>query len=393
MQVHSTDSQYFTPYIPISANVGADLPHVGEGIQDATSGDEDTVALLGSEKSLGVAEGLPGEDGKQDDPVSLLPSERSILPALAREGSKTGAAVETSMDTEIEGIGGSEQVETLLDAKARGDKEGAAEQDSNQKLSEEEQKAVERLQKRDREVRAHEQAHVAAGGQHVRGGVQYEYATGPDGRRYAVGGEVSIDTSPVSGDPDATIRKAQAIRRAALAPAEPSGQDRRAAAAAGQMEAKARQEQVKTQMEGEDPESGLDPAAAEELEGLMSAADPDTAPDLDLPEVERPDMGFNAGPQLRHLDPEAAREGGILDGGIEAGRDKAEESEEANALEDRVVGALEGAGTGERIERVEVVRVEGTPRRERSEHISFAPSVSKLDYGKTTAGQLFDVYK
>ncbi|GEM_PF-1099068 len=390
MQVHSSNSQYFAPYIPISSNEGADFPHEREGIQDATSGDEDGVALLGSEKSLGVAEGLPGEDGKQDDPVSLLPSKRSILPALAREGSKTGVIIEPPVDSEIEGIGGSEQVEALSDAEAGGHEAGAAEQGSTQELSEEEQEAVERLQKRDREVRTHEQAHVAAGGQYVRGGVQYDYANGPDGRRYAVGGEVSIDTSPVSGDPDATIRKAQAIRRAALAPAEPSGQDRRAAASAGQMEAKARQEQVKAQMEGEDSESEIEPAAAEEMEGLMAAADPDAAITLDLPEVERPEMGFNARPELKPLDPEAAREGGVLDGGIEVGRDQADE---ANALEDRVVGAIEGAETGERIERVEVVRVEGTSRPERSKNTSFAPSVSKLDYEKTTPGQLFDVYR
>jgi hypothetical protein len=122
----------------------------------------------------------------------------------------------------------------------------------------------------------------------------------------------------------------------------------------------------------------------------MAAADPDAAITLDLPEVERPEMGFNARPELKPLDPEAAREGGVLDGGIEVGRDQADE---ANALEDRVVGAIEGAETGERIERVEVVRVEGTSRPERSKNTSFAPSVSKLDYEKTTPGQLFDVYR
>lgn len=66
---------------------------------------------------------------------------------------------------------------------------------------------------RDREVRAHEQAHMAAAGAYSRGG--------PDNRQYAVGGEVQIDTSAVSGDPEATIRKAQTVRRAANAPATP----------------------------------------------------------------------------------------------------------------------------------------------------------------------------
>ncbi len=56
------------------------------------------------------------------------------------------------------------------------------------------------------------------------------------------GGEVSIDSSPVPGDPEATARKAQTIKRAALAPREPSGQDRQVAAQAAQLEAQARQQ-------------------------------------------------------------------------------------------------------------------------------------------------------
>jgi hypothetical protein len=48
----------------------------------------------------------------------------------------------------------------------------------------------------------------------------------PDGCDYALGGEVAIDTSAIAGDPEATLRKMEQIRRAALAPANPSGQDR-----------------------------------------------------------------------------------------------------------------------------------------------------------------------
>lgn len=109
-------------------------------------------------------------------------------------------------------------------------------------LTEEEQKQVEELKARDTEVRAHEQAHIAAGGSYVRGGAKYDYQTGPDGKKYAVGGEVSIDTSAVEGDPQATINKAQVILKAALAPAEPSGQDKAVASQARQMMASARKE-------------------------------------------------------------------------------------------------------------------------------------------------------
>lgn len=110
------------------------------------------------------------------------------------------------------------------------------------KLSSEELKQVEELISRDQEVRAHERAHMMVGGSLVRKGVSYQYQTGPDGQRYAVGGEVSIDSSAVNDDPSATIRKMQQVKRAALAPAEPSSQDRAVAAAAAQTEAAARQE-------------------------------------------------------------------------------------------------------------------------------------------------------
>ncbi len=115
----------------------------------------------------------------------------------------------------------------------------------------EEKQEIDRLKKQDREVRNHEAAHVAAGGHHVRGGASFSYETGPDGKRYASGGEVSIDTSPVRGDPEATVRKMQAVRRAALAPANPSGQDRAVAARASQQEAAARR---KAAQEGDSSE-------------------------------------------------------------------------------------------------------------------------------------------
>ncbi|MEE9343175.1 MAG: putative metalloprotease CJM1_0395 family protein [Gammaproteobacteria bacterium] len=117
-------------------------------------------------------------------------------------------------------------------------------------LTEDEQKQVEELKLRDREVRTHEAAHKSAAGSLAKGGAQFSYQTGPDGHRYAVGGEVNIDTSKEQ-DPAATIRKAQQIRRAANAPAEPSSQDRAVAAQAAKMEAEARQELNENNAEAE----------------------------------------------------------------------------------------------------------------------------------------------
>lgn len=108
-------------------------------------------------------------------------------------------------------------------------------------LTPEELRVVRQLEQTDRKVRAHEQAHLSVGADLVRGGATYGYTVGPDGKRYAVSGEVSIDASP-GKTPEETIPKAQHIRATALAPADPSAQDHRVAAAASQMEIDARME-------------------------------------------------------------------------------------------------------------------------------------------------------
>ncbi len=110
----------------------------------------------------------------------------------------------------------------------------------NTQLTPEEEAQVRELKRRDAEVRRHEQAHVAVGGQYS-SAPRYEFQRGPDGRQYAVGGEVSIDTSE-GRTPEATIQKMQVVQRAALAPAEPSAQDRRVAAQAARTETQARRE-------------------------------------------------------------------------------------------------------------------------------------------------------
>lgn len=107
-------------------------------------------------------------------------------------------------------------------------------------LDPEELAVINELKSTDREVRAHEAAHVAAGGQYVQGGASFEYKSGPDGKRYAVAGEVQIDTSAVPDDPQATIEKMEVVKRAALAPKNPSSQDRSVAAAANRAQAQAR---------------------------------------------------------------------------------------------------------------------------------------------------------
>jgi hypothetical protein len=108
-------------------------------------------------------------------------------------------------------------------------------------MSSSEKKEIQVLQQRDREVRAHETAHAAAGGS-VTGSPSYTFEVGPDGKKYAVEGEVSVDLSTVPGDPRATIVKMQKVYNAALAPANPSIQDSRVANTAAQIIAQAQSE-------------------------------------------------------------------------------------------------------------------------------------------------------
>lgn len=122
---------------------------------------------------------------------------------------------------------------------------------SNQDTSEPDfadQQIIKELQSRDREVRAHEQAHAAAGGAHT-GAPSYTFEVGPDGKKYAVEGEVAVDLSPVKGDPQATITKLQKVYNAALAPANPSTQDTRIASKAAQLIAEAQSQLLSESLE------------------------------------------------------------------------------------------------------------------------------------------------
>jgi hypothetical protein len=101
-------------------------------------------------------------------------------------------------------------------------------------LSKSQLATIEKMARRDREVRQHEQAHLAAAGGLATSGASYSMETGPDGKQYAMGGEVKIDVSP-GNTPEETLSKARIIQAAALAPADPSGADRSIAAAAAAM--------------------------------------------------------------------------------------------------------------------------------------------------------------
>lgn len=91
-------------------------------------------------------------------------------------------------------------------------------------LSPEQEQEVAQLKARDAEVKAHEQAHLAASAGISASAPSYTYETGPDGVKYAIGGEVNISFSQ-GNDPKENLANAEAMRAAALAPAQPSSQD------------------------------------------------------------------------------------------------------------------------------------------------------------------------
>ncbi|HIV65850.1 MAG TPA: hypothetical protein H9991_06295 [Candidatus Mailhella excrementigallinarum] len=125
------------------------------------------------------------------------------------------------------------------------------------RLSDEDKRLIRELQKRDQEVRAHERAHKTAAGSLARGSATYTYQIGPDGRRYAIGGEVHIDVSPGS-TPEESLEKARRIRSAASAPSEPSAQDHSVASDAARLEAEARKELQENRREDGQSRSSLD---------------------------------------------------------------------------------------------------------------------------------------
>lgn len=146
-------------------------------------------------------------------------------------------------------------------------KAGKAAAEQPGELSPEAQRVVAELARTDREVRTHEQMHMSAGSGVVTGGPSFSYTTGPDGKRYAVGGEVSISTAP-GRTPEETIAKAQQIQRAALAPAKPSGQDQQVAAAAARMAAEAYRELAAQRTEQATEKAGGDGSRNDEAVGL-----------------------------------------------------------------------------------------------------------------------------
>lgn len=219
------------------------------------------------------------------------PSQRIVIPTNA-----TGETNQTNNSNQTTRPGGSESANVnnqgAADPSRRSNQTDNATDTSQEQRQQEQavQQVLSQLRARDQEVRTHEQAHLSAAGQYATGGIKYNYQTGPDGQRYAIGGSVGIDTSPVAGDPEATLQKARVVQRAALAPAEPSGQDMKVAAQASQMMMQA---QVEIQAQ-QTQESQKDDGEVED--GLNS---PDSASDNadNLPNIQSREAASSSEPR------------------------------------------------------------------------------------------------
>ena len=167
--------------------------------------------------------------------------------------------------------------------------ESGQQSEQEQQQQQAEQREIRELQARDQEVRAHEQAHAIVGGRYA-SAPSYDYQQGPDGKRYAVGGEVQIDLAPVPGDPAATVQKMQQVKAAALAPAEPSAADRSVASTAQQRLIEAQAELIASKapqaQQNETRPANTDTEQQMQDAEVSSAASSDAA-DIVLPQRER----------------------------------------------------------------------------------------------------------
>ncbi len=193
--------------------------------------------FLGEAEEGGVNDDV-GEDG---DRVTISPEAR-VLGEQALAGQERDAVASVTVTEK-----NPETDKAKKGEEAAKTDEKAEKQEAPDKLDESEKDQVKRLKARDREVRAHEQAHITAAGGLAKGPAKFDFQRGPDEKQYAVGGHVDIDVSSIPNNPEATIARADRVKRAALAPAEPSGADRQVAARANKMKLDAQKEMMEQQ--------------------------------------------------------------------------------------------------------------------------------------------------
>ena len=93
-------------------------------------------------------------------------------------------------------------------------------------------------EKNNQHILNHEKQHLAAAGKYADGGIHMDY----NSQGWATGGHVKIKMPALNkANPKETIQHAEAVKKAALAPGDPSEQDYKVAAQASQTLFKAQQ--------------------------------------------------------------------------------------------------------------------------------------------------------
>lgn len=277
MQIPTSAGVLANSVLPMTPTQGASLSRVGE-----TAGST-SFAPVEAVSSVSLSREIPGQRVQPDVQISGNSQANEFVPYTQSgngvSSEKSSGAVGSQAEAEPNAQADPQEKTNNSQAAQENNKntdqaertQGESEQAERQQERQEQQdlNIIRELSQRDKEVRAHEQAHNSVGGQYT-GSASYSYQKGPDGVNYAVGGEVSIDVGVIDGNPQATLEKMQTVQRAALAPAEPSSQDRRVAAMAAQQANQARAEIAAQSREAISSESsnevgGIEPQITNDL--------------------------------------------------------------------------------------------------------------------------------
>lgn len=285
MQIPTSAGVLANSVLPMTPTQGASLSQVGETVGSASFAPVESVSSVSLSRNIPEQRVQPNEftpytksgasisensnfiaDSQSQDSASEITSQ----PESNQEGESSAQSSQTNKSQS------SQENQKNTDQPERSQRE--ADQAEQQQENQEQQNLdiIRELSQRDTEVRAHEQAHKSVGGQYA-GSPSYTYQKGPDGVSYAVGGEVPIDVAPLEGKPRATLEKMQTVQRAALAPAEPSSQDRRVASMAAQQASQARAEiasESRSSVSEDQPDNGVEPKINRDFAGDVQEIKP-----------------------------------------------------------------------------------------------------------------------
>ncbi len=229
MQIPTSAGMLANSVLPVTPTQGGLVPSVSETAGSAS------FAPVAAVSNISQSRAVPDQR-----PQPATAPENAGQPDISSaQGNERGSG-EKAVDGKATG---EKDIEQPSQNSERSDSESKQQIRNQERQQQQDLELVRTLSQRDSEVHAHENAHSAVGGQYA-GSASYSYQRGPDGVNYAVGGEVSIDVGVIPGNPQATLEKMQLVQRAALAPAEPSSQDRKVAALASQQANQARAEIV-----------------------------------------------------------------------------------------------------------------------------------------------------